>query len=109
MPKRRRWGPTPNPCWCCRRAGKRPAIAAEAEGRRVAYICQGCAATEPLVREFATRQLAAHEGKALTFRRLPFIRRTVFDLIFAAYPYTAEEGSVAVVISGTLQPAPDAS
>ena len=59
------------------------------------------------MREFAVRQLAAHEGKALTFRRLPFIRRTVFDLVFAAYSYAAEEGSVAVTISGMLQPAPD--
>lgn len=96
MPKPRRWGPPP-PCWCCRRRS-RPAIAAEVGNRRVAYVCQGCAADEALVRAFAARQIAAHADQPLAFRRLPFIRRTVFDLVFADYPRVAEDGGVVATV-----------
>lgn len=105
MPKRRRWGPPPpQPCWCCRRTGVRPAIAAEVEHRRVAYVCQVCAADEPLVRAFVARQLAAQAGKELIFRRLPFIRRTVFEVVFADYPRTAAAGGVAVAVPAPPDP-----
>ena len=101
MPKRRRWGPPPLPCWCCRRTGRRPAIAAEVEQRRVAFVCQACAADEPLVRAFVDRQLADRTGQPLRFRRLPFIKRTVFEIIFADFPRVVEDGSVVVSMGGT--------
>lgn len=105
MPKRRRWGPPPpQPCWCCRRTGVRPAIAAEVENRRIAYVCRACAADEPLVREFVARQLAARAGQALAFRRLPFIRRTVFERVFADYPRTTADGSVVATVPAQHPP-----
>jgi hypothetical protein len=100
LPPRRRWKPLPLPCWCCRRRGARPAITAEVGARRVAYVCQACAADEALVGAFAVRQLAEHGGKSLIFRRLPFIQRTVFDIVFADYPRTTIEGSVVATPPG---------
>lgn len=106
MPKRRRWGPPPPlPCWCCRRTGRRPAIAAEVENRRVAFVCQACAVDEPLVRAFVERQMASQAGQPLRFRRLPFITRTVFELVFAEYPRITEDGSVVVSV-GTAKSLP---
>ena len=102
LPPRRRWTPPRQPCWCCRRRSARPAITAEVGARRVAYVCQACAADEALVRAFAARKIAEHEGKPLAFRRLPFIRRTVFDRVFADFPRAAADGgSIAIVSEGT--------
>ena len=64
----------------------------------MAYVCQACAADEALVRAFADRQITEHEGKPLAFRRLPFIRRTVFEIVFAGYPRTAVDGSIVAVV-----------
>jgi len=86
----------------------RPAIAAEVALRRVAWVCQACAANEALVREFAARQLDAQQGKALLFRRLPFIRRTVFEVVFADFPHTTEDGSTIAAVPAGYKPATDA-
>jgi hypothetical protein len=64
----------------------------------VAYVCQACAADEALVRAFAARQMVEHRGKELAFRRLPFIRRTVFDLVFADFPRSMSDGGVIAVV-----------
>ncbi len=85
----------------------RPAIAAEVALRRVAWVCQACATNEPLVREFAARQLAAQQGKPLLFRRLPFIRRTVFEVVFADFPQTSEDGSTVATVPAGYKPTTD--
>ncbi len=64
----------------------------------MAYVCQACATDEALVRAFAARQIAEHADKPLTFRRLPFIRRTVFEIVFADYPRTAIDGGIVAVV-----------
>lgn len=64
----------------------------------MAYVCMACATDEALVRAFATKQIAEHEGKPLAFRRLPFIRRTVFELVFADYPRTVVDGGMVAVV-----------
>ncbi|MFN8511869.1 MAG: hypothetical protein U0841_04625 [Chloroflexia bacterium] len=93
------------PCWCCRRRGARPAIAAEVGARRMAYVCSACAVSEELVRAFAAKQMAELQGQGLRFRRLPFIRRTVFAVVFADLEQTTEDGSViATVPTGKAAP-----
>jgi hypothetical protein len=64
----------------------------------VAYVCQACAANEALVRAFATRQMAEWQGQQLRFRRLPFIKRTVFDVVFADLAHSVEDGSVVAAV-----------
>jgi hypothetical protein len=64
----------------------------------VAYVCQACATDEALVRAFADRHIAEHADRPLAFRRLPFIRRTVFEIVFADYPRTAVDGGIVAVI-----------
>ncbi|MGN6359538.1 MAG: hypothetical protein ACTHMJ_01960 [Thermomicrobiales bacterium] len=97
MAKRRRaWVRPAQLCWCCRLPRGRAAIVAEAGERRLAWVCQVCAADEALVREFSVRLVAAHPDEALVFRRLRFVNKTVFEQVFAAYPRDAAGGAIAM-------------
>ncbi|MFN8541370.1 MAG: hypothetical protein U0232_28340 [Thermomicrobiales bacterium] len=55
-------------------------------------VCSACAVSEELVRAFAAKQMAELQGQGLRFRRLPFIRRTVFAVVFADLEQTTEDG-----------------
>jgi hypothetical protein len=61
-------------------------------------VCLACAANEALVRAFAARQMAELRGQQLRFRRLPFITRTVFDVVFADLVHSVEDGSVVAAV-----------
>jgi hypothetical protein len=93
--RRRAWVQPAQSCWCCRLPRGRAAIVVEAAGRRLAWVCQVCAADEALVREFSARLAAAHPEQTLVFRRLRFVNKTVFEQVFAAYPRDAVGGAIA--------------